>query len=73
MAGTPNMVTDLIVVEAMRLSLCNQGAKSKLGGSRFQIESLSPAAYTSERGYARGGARFDRRHFGAGASISANQ
>jgi hypothetical protein len=48
MAGTPNMVTGLIVVEAMRLSLCNQGAKSTLGGCRFQIESLLCAAYTSE-------------------------
>jgi hypothetical protein len=48
MAGAPNMVTDLIVVEAMSLSLCNQGAKSKLGGSRFQFESQSCAPYTSE-------------------------
>jgi hypothetical protein len=48
MAGTPNMGTDLIVVEAMRLSLCNQGAKSKLGGSRLQFESQLCAAYTSE-------------------------
>jgi hypothetical protein len=31
MAGMPNMVTDLIVVEAMSLWLCNQGAKSTLG------------------------------------------
>jgi hypothetical protein len=41
----------------------DRSAEPTFGASRFQIESRSPAAYSSGRGYARGGARFYRRHF----------